>query len=89
MILIEHDKLESICKINQDAKMEDVVYDGVKFKVIRNFLANPEEYIDLIQKFPATRDHTYSPGFRQDIPPWVAKFITFRSIPWNLESLVE
>jgi hypothetical protein len=76
MILIEHDKLENICKINQDAKMEDVVYDGVKFKVIRNFLANPEEYINLIQKFPATRDHTYSPGFRQDIPPWAAKFIT-------------
>jgi hypothetical protein len=76
MILIENDYLERVCKINPEAKMEDVVYDGVMFKCIRNFLQNPDEYIELIQKFPATRDHTYSPGFRQDIPPWAARFIT-------------
>lgn len=76
MILIEHNELESICRINESAEMEDVIYDRVKFKVIRNFLKNPKEYINLLQQFPGTRDHTYSPGFRQDIPPWAAKFIT-------------
>lgn len=60
MILIENDYLEKVCKINPEAKIEDVVYDGVKFKCIKNFLHNPDEYVELIQKFPATRDHTYS-----------------------------
>jgi len=76
MILIEIDYLEHVCQINQDAKLEDVVYDGVQFKTIKNFLKHPDKYIELIKQFPATRDHTYSPGFRQDIPPWAAKFIT-------------
>lgn len=76
MIFFEDEDLEQICQINPDAKLEEVVYDNTKFKVIRNFLLHPEEYKTLLRSFPAVRDHTYSPGFRQDIPPWAAKFIT-------------
>lgn len=76
MIFFEDEQLEEICQINPEAKLEDVVYDDTKFKVIRNFLKYPEEYKNLLMHFPAVRDHTYSPGFRQDIPPWAARFIT-------------
>lgn len=70
MIFFEDEELEQICQINPDAKLEEVVYDNTKFKVVRNFLLYPEEYKKLLKNFPAVRDHTYSPGFRQDIPPW-------------------
>lgn len=76
MIFFEDEQLQEICQINPEAKLEEVVYDNTKFKVIRNFLRYPEEYKSLLMNFPAVRDHTYSPGFRQDIPPWAARFIT-------------
>lgn len=76
MKLIEVNELKDVCQINDNIKVEQVVYDNVSFKVIRDFLKYPEEYKNLLQLFPATRDSTYSPGFRQDIPPWAAKFIT-------------
>lgn len=76
MKLIETKELSKVCQINKDIKLEKVVYGNISFKIIRNFLKYPEEYISLLQQFPATRDSTYSPGYRQDIPPWAAKFIT-------------
>jgi hypothetical protein len=76
MIKFDNEYLESVCQINEDAKVEDVIYDTTKFKVIRNFLKHPEEYKNLLLNFPAVRDSTYSPGWRQDVPPWAAKFIT-------------
>lgn len=76
MKLIDNGELESVCQINDNIKLEEVIYDNVSFKVIRNFLKYPEEYVKILQLFPATRDTTYSPGWRQDIPPWAARFIT-------------
>jgi hypothetical protein len=76
MKFIEDEEIEEILQINPKAELEEVVYDNTKFKVIRNFLKYPEEYKNLLSYFPAVRDHTYSPGFRQDVPPWAARFIT-------------
>lgn len=76
MKLIEIDEIERACQINSNANLEEVIYNNVSFKVIRNFLKYPDEYKNILQQFPATRDSTYSPGYRQDIPPWTAKFIT-------------
>ena len=76
MIFFEEKDLQEIFKINPDAKVEDVIYDNVKFKVIKNFLLHPKKYIKILQNFPATTDHTYSPGYRQEIPSWAARFIT-------------
>ena len=76
MKLIEIDEIEKICQVNTDSKLEKVIYNNISFNIIRNFLKYPEEYKNLLQLFPATRDSTYSPGYRQDIPPWAAKFIT-------------
>ena len=76
MIFFEDEEVKEICQINPNCKLEEIIYDNTKFKVIKNFLLFPEKYIKLLETFPAATDHTYSPGYRQDIPPWAVKFIT-------------
>lgn len=76
MNLIDYETLDDILKCSNECSIVTERHGNGEFKVVKNILNEPEVYTQLLLDFPAVNNDQFSPGYRQDIPPWAAKFIT-------------
>lgn len=81
---IDENKFLKAVEINPDTELVTVQIDGMNtFKMYRNFLKNPDLYVEVMQQFPVIstqwkRTGGFAPGWRQEIPPYAAATIVER-----------
>ena len=81
---IDENKFLKAVEINPDTELVTVKIDGMNsFKMYRNFLKNPDLYVEVMQQFPVIstqwkRTGGFAPGWRQEIPPYAAATIVER-----------
>ena len=78
---IDEEKFLKAVEINPETELVTVQIDGMNtFKMYRNFLKNPELYVEVMEQFPVIstqwkRTGGFAPGWRQEIPPYAAAII--------------
>jgi len=81
---IDEEKFLKAVEINPETELVTVQIDGMNtFKMYRNFLKNPELYVEVVEEFPVIstqwkRTGGFAPGWRQEIPPYAAATIVER-----------
>lgn len=81
---IDEEKFLKAVEINPETELVDVQIDGMNsFKMYRDFLKNPELFVEIMEQFPVIstqwrKTGGFAPGWRQEIPPWAAATIVER-----------
>lgn len=81
---IDEEKFLKAVQINPQTELVEVNIDGMNsFKMYRDFLLNPDLYVEIMEQFPVIstqwrRTGGFAPGWRQEIPPWAAATIVER-----------
>ena len=81
---IDEEKFLKAVEINPDTELVTVSVDGMNsFKMYRDFLKNPDLYVEVMEQFPVIstqwkRTGGFAPGWRQEIPPYAAATIVER-----------